>query len=97
MAGNTSLGENYAFAGMYHIFDQHAQSGKYRLGLICFQFHLPCNQNTRTVGGEKITCQEFNLELDNSNSSSLFLHFYWLVEMGTIRNSYLFIHVAGKI
>ena len=28
MAGNTSLGENYAFAGMYHIFDQHAESGK---------------------------------------------------------------------
>ena len=28
MAGNTSLGENYAFAGMYHIFDQHADSGK---------------------------------------------------------------------
>lgn len=26
MAGNTSLGENYAFAGMYHIFDQHAES-----------------------------------------------------------------------
>ena len=29
MAGNTSLGENYAFAGMYHIFDQHAESGKH--------------------------------------------------------------------
>ncbi|XP_015768230.1 PREDICTED: WD repeat-containing protein 13-like [Acropora digitifera] len=25
MAGNTSLGENYAFAGMYHIFDQHVE------------------------------------------------------------------------
>ncbi|XP_027054020.1 WD repeat-containing protein 13-like, partial [Pocillopora damicornis] len=41
MAGNTSLGENYAFAGMYHIFDQHAESvtaikfandDKFRLG-----------------------------------------------------------------
>ena len=29
MAGNTSLGENYAFAGMYHIFDQHAESGEH--------------------------------------------------------------------
>ncbi|XP_032221552.2 WD repeat-containing protein 13 isoform X2 [Nematostella vectensis] len=40
MAGNTTLGENYAFAGMYHIFDQHlsavtaikfANDDKYRL------------------------------------------------------------------
>lgn len=23
MAGDTTLSENYAFAGMYHIFDQH--------------------------------------------------------------------------
>lgn len=23
MAGDTSLSENYAFAGMYHVFDQH--------------------------------------------------------------------------
>ena len=28
MAGNTTLGENYAFGGMYHIFDQHATAGK---------------------------------------------------------------------
>ena len=28
MAGNTSLSENYAFAGMYHIFDQHTEPGK---------------------------------------------------------------------
>ncbi len=27
MAGNTSLSENYAFAGMSHIFDQHADAG----------------------------------------------------------------------
>jgi len=26
MAGNTSLSENYAFSGMYHIFDQHADA-----------------------------------------------------------------------
>ncbi|KAK3717319.1 hypothetical protein QZH41_011559, partial [Actinostola sp. cb2023] len=40
MAGNTTLGENYAFGGMYHIFDQHtkavtaikfAHDDKYRL------------------------------------------------------------------
>ena len=28
MAGDKSLGENYAFAGMHHIFDQHAEAGK---------------------------------------------------------------------
>ena len=28
MAGNTSLSENYAFAGMSHIFDQHGDAGK---------------------------------------------------------------------
>lgn len=27
MAGNKSLGENYAFAGMHHVFDQHAEAG----------------------------------------------------------------------
>ena len=27
MAGNTSLSENYTFSGMFHIFDQHADSG----------------------------------------------------------------------
>ncbi|CAB3998635.1 WD repeat-containing 13-like, partial [Paramuricea clavata] len=26
MAGNKSLGENYAFAGMHHVFDQHAEA-----------------------------------------------------------------------
>ena len=30
MAGNTSLGENYAFAGMHHIFDQHTTTGAIR-------------------------------------------------------------------
>ena len=30
MAGNTSLSENYAFAGMSHIFDQHASAGGYK-------------------------------------------------------------------
>ena len=29
MAGNTTLSENYAFAGMSHVFDQHADSGNY--------------------------------------------------------------------
>ena len=29
MAGNTSLSENYTFSGMFHIFDQHADSGKF--------------------------------------------------------------------
>ena len=28
MAGGKSIGENYAFAGMHHIFDQHRQAGK---------------------------------------------------------------------
>lgn len=29
MAGDTSLSENYAFAGMYHVFDQHVdEAGK---------------------------------------------------------------------
>ena len=36
MAGNTSLGENYAFAGMYHIFDQHAKSGKDQFEYLTF-------------------------------------------------------------
>ena len=27
MAGNTTLSENYAFSGMFHIFDQHADAG----------------------------------------------------------------------
>lgn len=37
MAGNTTLGENYAFGGMYHIFDQHAEAGKNELlKAICF-------------------------------------------------------------
>jgi hypothetical protein len=29
MAGGKSLGENYAFAGMHHVFDQHAEAGGY--------------------------------------------------------------------
>ena len=37
MAGNTSLSENYAFAGMYHIFDQHAETGLY--GTPTLHFH----------------------------------------------------------
>ncbi len=28
MAGDTSISENYAFAGMHHIFDQHRAAGK---------------------------------------------------------------------
>ena len=28
MGGNTTLSENYAFSGMFHIFDQHADAGK---------------------------------------------------------------------
>ena len=27
MAGDTTLGENYAFAGMHYIFDQHSEAG----------------------------------------------------------------------
>ena len=27
MGGNTTLSENYAFSGMFHIFDQHADAG----------------------------------------------------------------------
>lgn len=26
MAGDTTLSENYAFAGVYHVFDQHTDS-----------------------------------------------------------------------
>ena len=40
MAGDTSLGENYAFAGMYHIFDQHAESGKH--GIIMMIVFFVC-------------------------------------------------------
>lgn len=29
MAGGKSVSENYAFAGMHHIFDQHAAAGEY--------------------------------------------------------------------
>ena len=28
MAGGKSVSENYAFAGMHHIFDQHADTGR---------------------------------------------------------------------
>ena len=28
MAGDKSIGENYAFAGMHHIFDQHTKAGE---------------------------------------------------------------------
>ena len=28
MAGDTTVGENYAFAGMHHIFDQHTAPGR---------------------------------------------------------------------
>ena len=64
MAGNTSLGENYAFAGMYHIFDQHAESGKdcmiflcfvsvkvrYLYSLFFFLFFLPAIHNLNCMG-----------------------------------------------
>ena len=29
MAGDKTVGENYAFAGMEHIFDQHKAAGKF--------------------------------------------------------------------
>jgi hypothetical protein len=29
MAGGKSVSENYAFAGMHHIFDQHTAAGKF--------------------------------------------------------------------
>lgn len=32
MAGDTSLSENYAFAGMYHVFDQHVDEAGKRTG-----------------------------------------------------------------
>lgn len=34
MAGDKSLGENYAFAGMHHVFDQHAEAGVKRVFLV---------------------------------------------------------------
>lgn len=36
MAGDTTLSENYAFAGMHHIFDQHVDSSGMKIYLyIC--------------------------------------------------------------
>lgn len=32
MAGDTSLSENYAFAGMYHVFDQHVDEAGELMG-----------------------------------------------------------------
>jgi hypothetical protein len=32
MAGDTSLSENYAFAGMYHVFDQHVDEAGESVG-----------------------------------------------------------------
>lgn len=32
MAGDTTLSENYAFAGVYHVFDQHTDSAGNRVG-----------------------------------------------------------------
>jgi len=29
MAGNKSIGENYSFSGVHHIFDQHKAAGKF--------------------------------------------------------------------
>ena len=37
MAGNTTLSENYAFGGMFHLFDQHADAGRFSLRLKCLQ------------------------------------------------------------
>ena len=30
MGGDKTIGENYAFAGMHHIFDQHKTAGLYK-------------------------------------------------------------------
>lgn len=35
LVGDNTIGENYAFAGMHHIFDQHSKAGERR-----DQFHL---------------------------------------------------------
>ncbi|XP_028518308.1 WD repeat-containing protein 13, partial [Exaiptasia diaphana] len=49
MAGNTTLGENYAFGGMYHIFDQHAKA----VTAIKFahddKYRLACSSNDATL------------------------------------------------
>ena len=51
MAGNTSLGENYAFAGMYHIFDQHAKSGKdqFNFNVLNLKQHLKKKNNLNDI------------------------------------------------
>lgn len=38
MAGDKSLGENYAFAGMHHVFDQHADAGELYYLITMFMF-----------------------------------------------------------
>ena len=38
MAGDKSIGENYAFAGMHHIFDQHQSAGRRGYPKIMFYF-----------------------------------------------------------
>ena len=34
MAGDKSISENYAFAGMHHIFDQHKSAGTWQIWAI---------------------------------------------------------------
>lgn len=43
MAGGKTISENYAFAGMHHIFDQHTAAGKkkYLVQFCLFKHSLP--------------------------------------------------------
>lgn len=38
MAGNKTIGENYSFSGVHHIFDQHTAAGKLRIVVVCCLF-----------------------------------------------------------
>ncbi|XP_061470295.1 WD repeat-containing protein 13 isoform X3 [Rhineura floridana] len=71
MAGDTTLSENYAFAGMYHIFDQHvdeAEDGKCireipdpdASELLCCTFQ-PMNNNLTVVGNGKHNLHVVNI------------------------------------
>jgi len=81
MAGNTSLSENYAFAGMSHIFDQHAKAvtaikfghnDKFRLGCSSLDGTLSiCNFSTSppsvscTLRGHSQGVLDFDWSLSN--------------------------------
>ena len=51
MAGDTTLSENYAFAGMHHIFDQHKAAGS---NTVLFSvYRTLCLQSVLCTGEER--------------------------------------------